>query len=201
MRVQSDFTTATALLDDIAQRFTGQTVSVAEVAAALGDRGPAAALLLLTLPALIPLPGVPAGMLFGTVIVLMSVQMMAGREALWLPEWLGRRRIGRGVMLACLQGARKPLAKVEEWMRPRWRKLAGVHMLRPLSPLVFFMGVLIALPIPFGNVAPAFALIAVSLGVLTRDGAAVGVGMALAGVATAVCAGLVLAGWVLAQNL
>lgn len=201
MGAQPEFTTASALLDDVAQRLSGETVSLAEVAAALGDRGPAAALLLLTLPALIPLPGVPAGMLFGTVIVLMSAQMMAGREALWLPGWLGRRRIGRGVMLACLQGARKPLAKLEKWMRPRWRKLAGVHMLRPLSPLVFFMGALIAAPIPFGNVAPAFALIAVSLGVLTRDGAAVGVGVALSALATAVSAGLLLAGWALAQNL
>ncbi|HRJ60355.1 MAG TPA: exopolysaccharide biosynthesis protein, partial [Azospirillaceae bacterium] len=100
-----------------------------------------------------------------------------------------------------LNGARKPLARLEQWMRPRWPKLAGVHMLRPLSPLVFFMGLLIALPIPFGNVAPAFALIAVSLGVLTRDGVAVGAGMVMAGLSVLVCAGLAFAGLSLAQNL
>lgn len=86
-------------------------------------------------------------------------------------------------------------------MRPRWSRLAGVHMLRPLSPLVFFMGLLIALPIPFGNVAPALALIAVSLGVLTRDGVAVGVGVIMAALSVLVCAALAAAGLSLAQNL
>ena len=201
MRTETEFIAASALLDDVGRRFHSDSVSVAEVTAALGDRGPAAALLLFTLPGLVPLPGVPAGMLFGTVIVLMSMQMMAGRESLWLPDWLGRRRIGRGVLLACLDGARKPLARLERWMRPRWSRLAGVHMLRPLSPLVFFMGLLIALPIPFGNVAPALALIAVSLGVLTRDGVAVGVGVIMAALSVLVCAALAAAGLSLAQSL
>ena len=201
MRTDTEFIAASALLDDVGRRFHGDSVSVSEVTAALGDRGPAAALLLLTLPGLVPLPGVPAGMLFGSIIVLMSMQMMAGREALWLPGWLGRRRIGRGLLLACLDGARRPLARLERWMRPRWSTLAGVHMLRPLSPLVFFMGLLIALPIPFGNVAPALALIAVSLGVLTRDGVAVGAGVVMAGLSVLVCIGLAAAGLSLAQNL
>jgi hypothetical protein len=185
---------AAALLDDIAARFTGDSVSVEEIVTALGDRGPAALLLLLTLPALVPLPGVPAGMIFGSVTVLLSLQMALGREALWLPGWLGRRRIGRGVFIACLQAARRPLARLESRMRPRRPELAGAHMLRPLSPLVFTMGLLIALPIPFGNIVPALALIAVALGVLTRDGVAVGAGMALAGLAVLVCIGLTVAG-------
>lgn len=201
MRAETEFTATSTLLNDIGRRLEGDSVSMAEVAAALGDRGHAAALLLFTLPGLVPLPGVPAGMLFGTVIILMSMQMMAGREALWLPGWLGRRRIGRGLLLACLDGARKPLARLEQWMRPRWPGLAGAHMLRPLSPLVFFMGLLIALPIPFGNVAPGFALIAVSLGVLTRDGVAVGAGVVMAGLSVLVCVGLAAAGLSLAQNL
>lgn len=195
MRTDEPPTTTSALLDQLSGRIDGDSVSVAEVTAALGDRGPAALLLLLTLPSLVPLPGVPAGMIFGSVIVLLSLQMLAGREQLWLPGWLGRRRIGRGVLLACLQAARAPLARLEGRLRPRWRSLAGIHMLRGLSPLVFSMGVLIALPIPFGNIAPALALIAVSLGVLTRDGAAVGVGVALAAAAALVCVGLVAVGW------
>lgn len=200
--MQSDETpvSTAALLQQLSERINGDSVSVAEVADALGDRGPAALLLLLTLPALAPLPGVPAGMLFGTAIVLLSVQMMAGRESLWLPGWLGRRRIGRGALTACLNAARKPLGGLERRLRPRLSTLAGVHMLRRLSPLVLWMGLLIALPIPFGNVVPAFALIAVSLGVLTRDGAAVGAGVGLGVAATGVCGGLAYAAWRLAES-
>lgn len=196
-----DGLSTTALLDDLGRRVQGDSLSLGELTTALGERGPGVMLLLLTLPALIPMPGVPAGMVVGTIIALLSLQMLAGHDHLWLPDWLARRRVGRAVLLATVRAAKPPLARLERRLTPRWHGLTGAHMLRRLSPLVFLMGVLIALPIPFGNIVPALALIAVSLGLLARDGAAVGLGVALGLAATLVCAGLVWAGWRLTNGL
>ena len=52
-----------------------------------------------------------------------------------------------------------------------------------LAPKIALMGVVIFLPIPFGNVLPALAITALGVGLSLRDGAAV-VGAALLAIAS-----------------
>ena len=59
---------------------------------------------------------------------------------------------------------------------------------------MFVLAVVIALPIPFGNTAPAVALLVFALGFIARDGAAIAAGLVLAAVAMAWTAFLVFAG-------
>jgi hypothetical protein len=134
-------------------------------------------------------------MVFGTVLALVSLQMIAGQRCLYVPGWLSRRRVRRGVVQGVVTRATPVLDRIERWLAPRCSTLTGPAMLRPLGVLVFLMGVLIALPIPFGNTVPGIAVLVIALGLVVRDGLAVAAGMALSLVAVAVSAGLVAAGW------
>ena len=58
------------------------------------------------------------------------------------------------------------------------------------------MAVIVVLPIPFGNLLPALALMLIGLGLVFSDGVAVVLGLATAGLALFVTAGLVLMAWV-----
>jgi hypothetical protein len=52
------------------------------------------------------------------------------------------------------------------------------------------------MPIPFGNVLPAVALMLIGLGLVFRDGVAVVLGLAMAALAMCVTAGVMLMVWV-----
>jgi hypothetical protein len=56
-------------------------------------------------------------------------------------------------------------------------------------------GVLIVLPIPFGNTAPAIAMLILSLGMVAGDGIAVGVGLLATVVALAMDVGMIVLGY------
>ena len=57
------------------------------------------------------------------------------------------------------------------------------------------MAFIVVMPIPFGNVLPALALMLIGLGLVFRDGVAIVLGLALAGVAMCVTAGVMLMAW------
>ena len=61
----------------------------------LGDKAIAFVLVVFAIPAIIPTPGIPAGMIFGTALAILSLQIMFGAKKLVLPGFLGRLSISR----------------------------------------------------------------------------------------------------------
>ncbi len=174
-------------------RRTG-SMSIEEALSALGTTSFAFAIVFLALPAMIPIPG-PFGMVFGSMLALVAVQIMAGRNAIWLPRFLRRRRLSADHVELMVRHTAPLVARVERIMRPdRLKALTGrtAHMLLGLP--VFLMAVAVALPIPFGNFLPVLSLTIIGAGLLERDGLAtlVGVLFALIGIGTSI--GLVYGG-------
>ena len=150
-----------------------ERVSIGELFDRLGPEGLGLALLLLTLPTLIPIPG-PVGMTFGMIIAFVSLQVMVGARSLWLPPVLRRRTLPGAALRGMIAQALPWLACAERWLEEG--PLSALADRRARVALAFpllFLAVAIMLPIPFGNVAPALALIAFSLGIMARDGAAI----------------------------
>jgi hypothetical protein len=155
------------------------TPSLGEVLDGMGPAGLGLTLLLLTLPSLIPLPG-PFGMVFGTVIGFVSLQVLVGSRRLWLPEVIRRRPVSKDVFATLVAKGVPMLERLEAWLKPRrllplTGRLARIGLAMPL----FVMAVTLALPIPLGNLMPAASLIAFALGFMTRDGYAVLAGLVL----------------------
>ena len=85
--------------------------------------------------------------------------------------------------------------------RARLSHLAGLTWQPAVALAVGTMAIIVVLPIPFGNLLPALALMLMGLGLVFRDGVAVVAGLAGAGLALAVTAGLVVLTWVRGREL
>ncbi len=67
-------------------------VSLGKIIDRLGEAGIGMTLIILTVPALIPIPG-PFGFFFGTLIALVAFQLMFGAGRLWLPQIIRKRTL------------------------------------------------------------------------------------------------------------
>jgi Uncharacterized ABC-type transport system, permease components len=159
----------------------------------LGDHQAALVLLVFSLPAIIPTPGLPAGMIFGTALALLSLQLVAGSPHFSLPDRLSRIHVSRTLITRMAAGGEHMLSRYGRWLKPRVHGLT--RAVRSLGLVVFLMAVLIALPIPFGNVLPGLSVFFIALGLAERDGAAIGLGLVLAVLSVLFSALMLLGGW------
>jgi hypothetical protein len=140
---------------------------------ALGERAGGLLLVAMAIPAIIPAPGVPLGTAFGTILVIIACRMMASGTELGLPHWFARTRLRAPVIALLSRRGPALLRRVEGGLRPRVSLLVAEPITLPLALVVALMGLLIALPIPFGNTLPGFAVILMGLGLAVGDGLAV----------------------------
>lgn len=146
-----------------------------EVVEAFGDRGIGALILVLSLMALIPWP--PGGKaIFAAPIILLAVELAFQRNEVWLPRWLLKASLSRAAFRKAISKVIRPIRFVENLTRPRLSVLTG-----PISEI--FMGaacvllaLMMALPIPFGDMLPGLALVFFALGIMQKDGVAILIG-------------------------
>jgi hypothetical protein len=169
-------------------RGRGTRVTVGEIVArAEGDGGLGPVLFVLTLPVLLPLPpGV--SMVLAVPLLLVALQIVAGRPKLWLPEALADRSMERDAMVKALRRVLPLLDRVEAVVRPRLRFLTGRIGVRVVGVACALIAVILILPIPFANLVPALALAIFSLGLTRKDGLLVLAGYGLLALTVAVIA-------------
>jgi len=161
-----------------------------DILSALGDRGLGLVLLIFSIPAIIPTPGIPAGMIFGSALALLGGQMVVGAKRVRLPSFIAQRRIGQEVLRQVFRRATPLIDKLERRLSIRLAGLMSPLAMRVIGGVIVVMALLIALPIPFGNTLPGLAILALSLGLARQDGIAVLVGMSLAVLASGVSVAL-----------
>lgn len=166
------------MVADIAAAEGGESLSLRELLGFLQDRSFGMAALLFTLPAFLPLPpGLPV--ISGSALVLLAVQMIAGRNALWLPGWLLEKRMTRSVFARRIGRLVPVFRVVERVTRPRWTAMTGRAGRRILGGVIIILAVLMILPIPFlGNVPPALAVCVLAIALIEEDGLLLTIGYA-----------------------
>ena len=170
------------VLDRLEHSVRGESVTVQEVVAELGQRSFAALMLIFALISTSPASAIPGltATVAGIVFILV-VQMILGRQCVWLPRFIYRRRLSRAKLCKGIGWLRKPVAFVERFLKARLVFLMHRPWLfLPLVPIL-----LLTLAMPFMEVVPtsgsiASAVIALfAAGLLTRDGALVLVSLVL----------------------
>jgi hypothetical protein len=133
------------------------------------EDGPGPVLLALTLPILLPLP--PGfSMVLALPLLLVAPQIIVGRQEVWLPKFLSRRKIKRPALVKVIRRVLPLLQRVERIVRPRLRFLTtgvGASMVGVACTLI---AVVLVLPIPFANLVPSLAMSAFSIGLTRKDG-------------------------------
>jgi hypothetical protein len=125
--------------------------------------------LLLALPAL-PLPTGGVTHVFEVIAVLLALQLMFGRDEIWLPRRLCARELGGDTKF--VHGLIRVIRRVERFSRPRLTFLFGHRLTNLVFGLVVAAGSIAAfLAPPFTGLdtLPALGVVLISLGVLLED--------------------------------
>jgi hypothetical protein len=127
--------------------------------------------LMLAVPAL-PLPTGGVTHVFELIAMLVALQLIAGREEIWLPQRWRKRELGGGKSERFLTALMKLIRRLERFSRPR---LAFLFDHR-LSNIVFGLlviggsvGSFVAPPFTGLDTLPALGVVLLSLGVLMKD--------------------------------
>lgn len=174
-------------LSEFVASLDGEGCTLFEFLEKIGDRGFGVMLLLLALPAALPIPAAGYATPFGLVMALLGVQIALGRSSPWLPGWLGRRRIPFKLLRFSVANGRLPLRAVELLIRPRMSRLAhsrATHI--GLGTGIALLSLMMSMPIPLTNTAPSFVIFVLAAGFLEEDGLMLLFGMLLAPVAAAI---------------
>jgi hypothetical protein len=153
--------------------------SLGDLRDALGDRGFGVLLFIFALPNLIPVNIPLLSAVLGAPLVLLAAQLTYGRHKPWFPHWLTRQSISRHNFEAIVRRALPYLERAERWLRPRLTVLVSWTGERLIGVGLLVLTVVLALPIPFGNWLPAFAICIVGLAMVEKDGLAVLLGFAV----------------------
>ena len=136
---------------------------------------------LLGLPAL-PLPTGGATHVFEVIAILLALQLIAGREHIWLPERWRRLELAGPRQQRFVTGLMKFIRGLERFSRPRLTFLFDHR----LSNIVFGLlviagcaGAFLAPPFTGLDTLPALGVVLLSLGVLLEDSLVVAVGVAV----------------------
>ena len=161
------------VLDQLEQSAQGDSIAIGDVVERLGHRSFAALMLTFSLISTSPasaIPGITAAV--AVLVFLLVVQMIAGRDCVWLPDFVTKRRMATDKLCKGIGWLRKPVRFVERFLRPR----LGFVYHRPVIylPLILILGLTIFMPVmeavpTSGSLASAVIAI-FAAGLLTRDG-------------------------------
>jgi hypothetical protein len=168
-----------------AVRGESEKVSVREIIDALDARSFGLATLMFALPSVVPMPpGVPT--VVGICLLIVSFQMVIGREDLWLPGILAKQTFDRKSLVKAFEGLAPRLRGIERVMKPRLLFMTGRAGAVLIGIIVLIMAVVLILPLPpGGNFPPALACAVLGMGLAQRDGVIVLVGLVVSVVALA----------------
>ena len=163
-----------ALLSTLDRLFEGDRnsrLTLKEFLEGLHGRSYAFAILALDMPNLIPL-GIPwLSTITGVPMLLLVVQYFAGREVPSLPQAIGRRGFPRGRLQDFLTRAARFIRWLERTVHVRYEWWVTGTPRRALYAAWAANITILAVPIPFDNLLPAFAILFFCLALIEDDGA------------------------------
>ncbi|MBT9138013.1 MAG: hypothetical protein DDT31_00557 [Syntrophomonadaceae bacterium] len=146
-----------------------RTITIGEFIEHISSRGFEVALLLFSLPVAFPAPAIGHATLLSPLIILFGVQMIIGRDSLWLPRWICLRSVPVK-FISFLKKKGLPFLKRVEERLGRGKKLVPQRTLHiPIGLVVVAMGLIMMIPIPFTNTIPALIVFILSLGLITNN--------------------------------
>lgn len=164
-------TIAQILSDIVTETRDREHMTVRDCADMLGKRSIAIAILLFSLINSFPGPGIPGlSTITGIPIILLAIQLVINREEIWLPEKVMQHSLHEGKLLRLLRKMVPVLRKTERLLKPRWMALSSPPFTHLAGIMMIIMACILALPIPFANFPCGLTISVLAIGLITRDG-------------------------------
>ncbi len=180
-------------LQEIGEQAGGQRVRLGDMLEAVGHRAYGPFLIVLPMIEISPvggIPGLPTAL--AAVLALLAVQLVLGREHLWLPGFLANRGMTAGKLLTVVDKGRPIAKRLDQWFHNRLPALTKGPMVKVAGVAVILL--CLTVPplelLPFASTAPMAAIMAFGIALLVRDGVLMIVGCALSVGAVGLGAGL-----------
>jgi hypothetical protein len=145
-------------------------VVLGEVLDKAGDRGYGFLLILLAIPAFIPiLPPGTSGVL-GALMSIVALQMLFGLKQPWFPKRWRQKVLSPKVVQAIQTRGVAMLRKIERVSHPRGRRFTRNGVILRLSALVVIaLALVLSSPMPFMNTLPALGVLLIGVGLANHD--------------------------------
>ncbi len=180
-------------LEDLGKDAGDDKVRLGDMLEAMGHRAYGPFLIVLPMIEISPvggIPGLPTAL--AAVLALLAVQLILGREQLWLPGFLARRGMSGGTLMKVVDKGRPIARRMDKWFHGRLPALTKGPMVRVAGVAVLLL--CLTVPplelLPFASTAPMAAIMAFGIALLVRDGVLMIVACALSVGAVALGAGL-----------
>jgi hypothetical protein len=148
----------------------GLKVNLQELLRLHGEASTAVVLMLLSVATVLPMAGL--GTVLSFAIFALAWRWACQTETKTLPPRLGQLTLSACWTRRCLHALAWLYSRADRWLQPRWHTLTHDRTRPGWALWIAVMGLVIFLPIPFGNVLPSLSLVALSLGWMFRDGVA-----------------------------
>jgi len=157
------------LLEDLAQAFPNEKVTVGELLDRLENRAIGLLLLILALPMCIPnVPGIST--IFGLLLLAPSLQLLLGSKRLTLPNFVRAWTFPREGLQKAIHLASPVLRRLERFIRPRLNGLTDFPFTIFFGLQTLILSLVLIAPIPGGNWPPGMTISMTALALLQRDG-------------------------------
>ncbi|MFT0891531.1 exopolysaccharide biosynthesis protein [Pseudochelatococcus sp. G4_1912] len=180
-----------AILRSLARDSSRERISIGDLLDTLHDRAFGALIFIFAFPNILPTPPGTSAILAAP-LVFLTAQMMLGRKP-WLPGFIANRSMARKDFASMTERVVPWLARAERLLRPRLMILASPPIEYIVGAICFLLAAVLLLPIPLGNMLPAFAICLFSLGILGRDGIWIVLGLIATIISAIVVSGVVYA--------
>jgi hypothetical protein len=153
-------------------------ITIDELKISLHERGFGILLIFFALPVSIPAPYIPGTTtVFAIPLIFLSFQMMLGFDSPWLPKWILKKSIKRSHLGFFVIKSSPILRKIEKLLKPRILFMSSHQGAKAIGLISLISAISIALPLPFTNFVPAIGVLVMSLGLLSRDGLIILIGI------------------------
>ncbi len=136
----------------------------------LGSAALGLGLLIFALPNIVPFPMPGVSAITALPMLFFSLQMAAMRRTLWLPNFIARTQLGGERFVRMITYIIPWVRRFERLCKPRLHRLASPTSCALSGLIISILALMIALPIPFGNLVPALAVCVLCLAVIEHDG-------------------------------
>jgi hypothetical protein len=144
------------------------------------DKSFALVLMLLLFPSAIPVPTGGVTHVLELIAVLVTLQIIAGRRELWLPQRVREHELGKTITDKAVPVIVRRVRWFERWARPRLAGLLDKRIARTLLGvflLLFVIGALVAPPFSALDTLPSLGVVIVCLGIIFSDALIVALGL------------------------
>ena len=155
-----------SILQETLDKFENCDITISQLSNELGTRAYGTFLVLMSLPNFIPLLSVVSCIL----LIFHSAQMSFGITNPWMPKILKDYSFKKQSLEIILSKNIHLLEASEHFIKPRLLFMNSIAGLRITGVIIFFINLILLVPIPFSNFIPATAIMMIGLGLIQKDG-------------------------------